>query len=84
MVDIEGNIETNSYSCITYVDTIMEELLKLDNVAFVTCLGKLTFNHYKQSYAPLITALEIPLQIDTPLEPTYVAKKGWESKKDDK
>ena len=78
MVADNGDIETNSFSVITYNESLFEKLLNLENVSFITCIGKVIYNHFKRTYSPQITTCEIALETDLPLEPTYVSKKTWE------
>lgn len=66
-----GEIETNSFSIITYVDGIMEQLLKLEHVAFVVMIGKLVFNRYKKTTSPQLLQCEITHETDIELEPSY-------------
>lgn len=75
MVNEIGVIETNSFSVITYNETLFDTLLKMENASFVTCLGKVIYNHFKRTYSPQIMALELALETDIPLEPTYESKK---------
>lgn len=82
MVAPNGEIATNSFSCITYVDDLIEKLLKLDSVTFVTCNGRMIYNHYKHSYSPQVMSLNFDLSTDIPLEPMYRTNKPWD--KEDK
>lgn len=74
MVTPSGEIETNSFSIITYVDGIMEQLMKLENVAFIVLIGKLVFNRYKKTTSPQLMQCEITTVTDIELEPSYERK----------
>lgn len=78
MINDQGGIETNSFSIITYNESLFEKLLNLENVAFITCIGKVVYNHYKKTYSPQISVCDIALETDLPLEPIYESKKTWE------
>ena len=66
-----GEIETNSFSVITYVDGIMEQLMKLEHVAFIVLIGKLVFNRFKKTVSPQLLQCEITHETDIELEPSY-------------
>ena len=64
--NVNGEIRLDSYSCLTYVGTLIEQLKKIDKVLFVATLGKLR-HHFKFGDYTQVSEMETLAELDIDL-----------------
>jgi hypothetical protein len=64
--NVNGEIRLDSYSCLTYVGTLIEQLKQIDKVIFVATLGKLR-HHFKFGDYTQVSEMESLAELDIEL-----------------
>lgn len=67
----EGQYMDRSFSTISYVPKIIEEMRKVDKVVFINTLSQLFWFGAKKSYYVITTSIEISCTLDIELDEPY-------------
>lgn len=75
-INVMGDgLSTKTYSAITFLPKTVEEIKKINSVAFVNCLARIEWNPKLKNYIVVVHTLEVNCLIDKPLLPAYERKK---------
>ena len=75
-----GEVVDTTYSVITYVPSVVDDMKKVDKCCFITCFGKLRRSFKTNSDTCHMTDFIVDHWLDTDLEPTPLTKKEEEEK----
>ena len=71
-------LQIDSFSCITFVKDLVEQLKTLENVTFVATVGKMRFSKIVHGLYSQVVEMETLFELDEPLA------EEWERKENDK